>query len=180
MGFIAFLLSFTRSTSNDTPVSDVKVDRGGGSNITAEHFSSAGDDSHPLPKDSVVVVQIDGTGNGVVVGYLDPKNSQKAEKGEKRLYSRDENGDEKAEVWLKKNGEVVLNGGTDYAVKYEELKTAYDELKDDLNSHIANWNTFAAAYVPGGPTVVGLPPTADISNESTADMSGSKVELVRV
>ena len=102
------LLSFIRGTRNDAKLSDVKLDPGGGPNVTSEHFSAPGDDAHPLPGDYVVHVAIQRSGGSAVVGYLDPKNDQKAAAGDKRIYARDSSGASIVELWLKNDGTAVL------------------------------------------------------------------------
>lgn len=102
------LLSFIRGTRNDAKLSDVKLDPGGGPNVTAEHFSAPGDDSYPLAGDYVVNVSIQRSGGSAVVGYLDPKNDQKAAAGEKRIYARKADGSSVVELWLKNDGTAVL------------------------------------------------------------------------
>lgn len=110
MGRIAKLLSFLRVTRNSAKASDVKVDPGGGPNITAEHFAAAGDDSHPLPGDYVALNTDSGSGRESAIGYLDPLNEPKAQPGDKRIYARDEDGVVIVEIWLKNTGEAtVLN-----------------------------------------------------------------------
>lgn len=108
MGRIAKLLSFLRTTKNDAKVSDVKVDPGGGPNVTAEHFTAAGDDSHPLPGDYVALNADSGSGRESAIGYLDPLNEPKALMGDKRIYARDGNGVVIVEVWLKNTGEATI------------------------------------------------------------------------
>ena len=109
MGRIAVLLSFVRSLAGEAKVSDVKVDPGGGANITAQHFSPAGDDAHPLPDDYAATVPVQRTGSEVAVGYIDPKNEQKAQPGDKRIYARDpEDGSTVVEVWLKNDGTALV------------------------------------------------------------------------
>ena len=89
MGRLAQVLSFFRTTRNGANFSDVKINPGGEANVTCEHFSSPGDDSHPLVNDYAVVQQIPRSGGEVVTGYNDPINTPKAEEGEKRIYGRD-------------------------------------------------------------------------------------------
>ena len=69
MGRIAKLLSFVRVVRNGANLSDVKVDPGGGANITAEHFATPGDDSHPMPNDYVALSADSGTGRESAIGY---------------------------------------------------------------------------------------------------------------
>lgn len=110
MGRIAKLLSFVRVTRNDAKISDVKIDPGGGSNITAEHFAPAGDDSFPLKTDYVVTNDIPRTGGEAAIGYLDPINTPKAQEGDKRIYARDANtGAVIVEIWLKNDGTAITS-----------------------------------------------------------------------
>lgn len=109
MGRIGKLISFVRATVGTTKTSDVKVDRGGGDNRTPQHFSAPGDDSFPLPGDFVAIVDQAGTGRDSAVGYVDPKNLQKATAGDKRIYARDANGDQIIELWLKNDGTATLS-----------------------------------------------------------------------
>jgi len=73
--------------------------------------------------------------------------------------------------------EILLNEGTDYAVKYEELKKAFDELKSDFNNFVnITYNLHnhptAAPGAPSTPSVTGT--------QSSADMQQAKVEKVRL
>jgi len=110
MGRIAKLLSFVRVTRNSAKISDVKIDPGGGSNVTAEHFAPAGDDSFPLKTDYLVTNDLPRAGGEAVVDYLDPINTPKATEGDKRIYARDaSNGAVSVEVWLKNDGTGILS-----------------------------------------------------------------------
>lgn len=109
MGRVGFLLAFIRTLRNGTNVSDVQVDRGGKDNRTPEHFSAPGDDAYPLAGDYVALLSQTGTGRESVVGYIDPKNLQKANVGDKRIYARDANtGDQIVELWLKNDGTAIM------------------------------------------------------------------------
>lgn len=117
MGRIARLLDFIRGKVGKAHVTDAKGDLGGGQNVQAQHFSDAGDDSHPLPGDEVAVSSSPGAGRWHVTGYLDTKNEPKANPGEKRIYSRDSEGSPVAEIHLKADGSlVVLSLKSDAAV----------------------------------------------------------------
>ena len=59
---------------------------------------------------------------------------------------------------------IELNGNTNFAVKYTELKTAFDLLRTELNTFIVAYNSHAhtgAGTSP--PTVPGIPAVADMS-----------------
>jgi hypothetical protein len=109
VGLIAKILSFTRIVADGVRSSDVKVDPGGGANITGQHFADAGDDSHPLPTDYVLLVKNRQTGGYSVVGYADPINDPIAAAGEKRIYGRDALGAVVNEMWLKADGSVIIS-----------------------------------------------------------------------
>lgn len=105
MGRVGRLLSFVRAGAG---VTDVTIDRGGGDARTLQHFSPPGDDSFPLPGDSVQTADQAGTGRSSAVGYGDPVNTPTAQPGDKRIYSRDRaTGEAIAEVWAKNTGEVT-------------------------------------------------------------------------
>jgi len=110
MGRVAKILSFIRSLSNGAKVTDVKTDTGGGANITAQHFADAGDDAFPLETDYALTVDVNGSGNEAVVGYLDPINTPKATVGDKRIFARDAStGVVVVEVWLKSDSSAIIS-----------------------------------------------------------------------
>lgn len=110
MGRLASLIAFTRASAGDSNTSDVKVDRGGNDNRTPQHFSPPGDDSFPLPGDYVHLGSQAGTGRDSAIGYVDPKNSQKSNSGDKRIYARNSSsGEQIVEIWLKNDGAAEIN-----------------------------------------------------------------------
>ncbi len=108
MGIMAVLKNFTRVFSGDVHHTDATVDPGGQPLKTSEHFSAAGDDSHPLTGDYVAAVSIPRSGGCVAVGYVDPSNAAVTQPGGKRIYSRNENAAPQGQVWLKNNGENLV------------------------------------------------------------------------
>lgn len=119
MGRITKVLSFIRTLRNGAKVSDVKVNSGGDLNITSEHFSDPGDDSFPLTTDYALATDIPRSGGEAIAGYLDPLNTPKAEKGEKRIYARDPaDGSVIVEIWLKNDGEaLIMNDSGSFVLK---------------------------------------------------------------
>lgn len=110
-GLIGRVLSFVRVTRNGAQISDVKVNPGGGPNVTAEHFAPPGDDSHPLPTDYAYTAPTPQRGRLAAVGYVDPLNTPQAQPGEKRIYARDTDGVVVVEVWLKNDGTITAENG---------------------------------------------------------------------
>lgn len=112
MGFLATIVSFTRSKAAGAQAPEAKVSRGGKDTLTAGHFAAPGDDSFPLADDVVYVGDDVGTGTGQILGYQDPKTAPKALAGEKRIYSRSGPGVIAAEIWLKADGSIVVKSAT--------------------------------------------------------------------
>jgi phage baseplate assembly protein V len=80
-------------------------------------------------------------------------------------------------ILLKANGETVFNDGTDYAVAFNDLKTAFDTLVSNFNSHI-HAITVAGAVPAAPPTPV--TGTSAVPTASTASIDGAKVAKVRL
>jgi hypothetical protein len=127
-GKLAKVVSFERRGAEE----DVVVDTGGGALVTAAHLGGAGEDSPPLPGDVASLDDSSGTGNQQVTGYHDPLNTGKADDGEKRIYGRNAAGEVVAEVWLKGDGTVLVQG----KIGDNELS-----LTLDLNTGIATLKT---------------------------------------
>lgn len=79
------------------------------------------------------------------------------------------------------DGTITINGGSDFAVAYTDLKSAFDQLKSDFDTFVSSkYNTHTHSYLPGPgvatPTAVPIP----VGTSSTADMSGAKVDKVKL
>lgn len=71
---------------------------------------------------------------------------------------------------------VEINGNTDFAVAYTDLKTAFDLLKTELNTFIAVYNAHSHATAPVGPV---SPPSAP-GVPATADMTAAQLPTIKV
>jgi hypothetical protein len=132
---------------------DLTVDPGGGSNITAEHFASAGDDSFPLTTDKAVTVSIRRSGGEVVVGYLDTINAGVTTPGEERKYSRDPlTGLPVAQVYLKADGEIeASNAAASIVIKANgdiEASNGIASIKINASGEIEITGTVIKAIAP--------------------------------
>ncbi len=132
---------------------------------TAIEGGPHGIDSHPVADSIAIYAKVDE--ETVVIGYL--LRSKLAAIGETRLYSTDSDGTLKAYVWLKNDGIMHLSGDNDFAVSHNNLKTEFNSLKASHNDLAGKWNAFCAAYVPGSPTVTGLPPSLASSTSTPND-----------
>lgn len=135
-----------------------------------------------LPVKNTIGVCFDVGGLKIIIGTHNYTIDESIDEGETLIYSMLEDGTIKSKIYLNKSGEIVANDGTDYAVKYNELKTAFDKLKSDFNSLVSLYNAHIHAIpgvMLGGPGTASSP-TVSTGSPSTADMSNSKVEKVRL
>lgn len=145
------VVKMTRYTSLDTQ--------------TALEAMPFGVDSNPIAKMVAIMSNTEAKKTKVVVGYINP--NQLAAPGETRLFSVDADGNLKAYLWLKVDGTLELLGSAKHMARFEELETAFNQLKSDFNSHVH----------PG--VTAGGASTSPIVSPSTADISGAKAENVK-
>lgn len=91
-----------------------------------------------------------------------------ANPGACKLYSTDADGEEQGSHLIDDDGTHTFNEGTDWAVRYSALETAFNELKSKFNGH-----THTGVSTGGG--VSGTTATP-----STADITGAKVEEILI
>ena len=143
------------------------------------HFSQSGDDSPPLPDDKAFIIKKDGTGNYIVMGNL--MISQGAKIGEKILYSRDSDGNIKSKLYLNNAGEFIFNDGSDNAVRYSKLEQAFNQLKQDFDNFVSSVYGSHTHIVTTPDTINGTAsPTTAQGTPSTADITGSKIEEIKL
>lgn len=138
-------------------------------------YENIGNNNYPLPDDEVAVSLSNGQ-NTILAVFRPIPDDLKA--GEQVIYSRDSSGTIQANIKFKNDGEINLNDGDDFAVKFNELKTAFDTLKNDFNTFVktsGNVHTHICA-APGVASATPLP----IGKETTSDMSNAKVEKVKL
>lgn len=146
----------------------IKLLRFGKSDVqTSSQVSNWGIDSKPVKGTLAVHSDTQERGESVCLGVI--KEFTKTKEGELRLYCTDESGTEKFEIYLRNDGKVEFNGTGNFLVKYNELKSGFDQLKSDFNGLVALYNAHIHP-VSGASTLV----TTSIDTPSTADISGSK------
>jgi hypothetical protein len=128
---------------------------------TSDEANPYGLDSNPTKGSIAIYSETSEKGQTVILGYLN--KNQLAGVGEFRMFSTDDDGTLKFYVWLKSTGIIEIGGDSNYAVKFNELKTEFNKLKSDHNDLIQKWNSFCTSYVPGSPSVTGLPATLGTS-----------------
>lgn len=141
---------------------------------TVELVTQAGEDTNP-PDDSKIIILPVGRAWKTAIA-VDDGIEPSMQPGEKKLYSID-GGAISAFVDFLNTGILQLNGDADFAVRFSELETAFNELKTDFNDFITNtYNLHNHPTAPVGP--VSTPSVT--GTESTADISGAKIDEIKV
>lgn len=98
----------------------------------ARTFSPAGMDVAPLDGDQVLILEAGPSSQTAQIGIVN--KDVIAEKGEMRIYSRDSDGNVKASVHCKANGdiEIVSSGKIAIDNQAEKLKVLFDDLMEEI------------------------------------------------
>jgi hypothetical protein len=153
----------------------IKVLRFGKSDVqTPFDVSPFGIDGHAI-KDMIAVYSETGEkGKAVIVGYIN--KNKLAGVGELRLFSTDQNGSEKFYVWLKNDGFLELGGAQNFAVKFNELKTEFNSLKESHNNLLTEY----IAHVHTGGTISGSTgTTVSTQTPNAANIDNAKNEKIK-
>ena len=104
---------------------DVKIDVGGGDSAVADGFAPSGDDAPPLPGDTAAGVEGVESGTRQITGYHDNETTAIAKPGEKRIYARSVPGVLAVEIYLQKDGSLLIKdhlGGGEVTIAAGEVE----------------------------------------------------------
>ncbi len=138
-----------------------------------ELFSQAGDDVNPANGCRAVILNI--AGHKIVIAVSDDL-APEVDPGEREIYSTDNPVTAKqARIKWAKNGDVIVNEGTDNAVRYSKLEEAFNQLQDDFDNFVTtvynvHQHPTAAVGPPSNPSVTGAASTADITDAKIDDV----------
>lgn len=143
------------------------------------NVSPFGFESNPVKGVVGIQVKTSVDGENFVVGYIGKAN--KTESGEVCVYSTDDDGNYKIGIIIRKNGTIEFGGDDGNLTRYQELESAFNELKGDFNDLVSKYNTHihvtTATIGTGGPGVIS--PTTSTETQSTADISGAKIDRLK-
>ena len=139
-----------------------KVRRLGKSDIqTAPLVGPYGIDSNAIENMIAIYSESSVKGQQVILGYIN-KNAI-AEVGGLRLFSTNSAGAEQFYIYLRAGNNLELGGANRHLARFEELETAYNELKGKFNAH-----THTETGIVTSPPLI----------PSTGDISPAKINLV--
>lgn len=163
----------------DTDVRLLIVELSGSDDVqTVEYYDDGGRDY--LPPDGAEVVVLDISPSHRVAVAVDDLQDSTVAKGELELYSLDAAGTTKAaKVKLDNDGVITVDDGTDFAVRFSALESAFNTLVSDLNTFIGVYNAHTHV-APAGGGATAAPVAPDLGVDSAADMSGAKIDEIKV
>lgn len=100
MGQQGEVVSVERRTEEGSANTYVKVDAGGNDTEEVQHLDPPGEDSIPIAGDFAAFDELGKSGSKHAVGYHDTKSESTSQPGEKRFYSRTEQGAKIAEIYM--------------------------------------------------------------------------------
>lgn len=168
MGFLAVAAGYKKdkylSGTKTVAISEVKM---GAQPYTAQHCFGPGIEINPANGENLVISRMKGSSRYMVtIGGVNQDILPDTDRGERRIYSVSSDGATiKAIAKFKNDGVLELNGASSFAVKFEELETAFNTLKSEYNLH--NHPT-----APTGPVTPpsNAPSAADITPAKSADV----------
>lgn len=111
---------------------EIKVNCFGSDDVrTANQINPFGEDSNPIAGMKAVYMDTSNNSEPVIIGYVNDK--LEANKGEKRIYSLDSEGNVSYFVWLKNDGTCLLNGDVDNAVRFLPVAIGLSDMTDLIN-----------------------------------------------
>lgn len=137
---------------------------------TVDVATPFGEDSHPLKDMTAIFAETGRDGQPVIIGYVHKEKI--ADIGEKRIFSLKEDGTLSSYIHLKNDETINILGDEDFAVRFTELESGFNELRDDLNNFINKYNTHTH---PANNT-----PTATTETPSEANIAAAKIETIRL
>lgn len=132
---------------------------------TAPIAAPYGIDCNPIEGMVAIFAETSMKGDQVIIGYVN-KNAI-AEVGGLRLFSTNSAGAEQFYVYLRASNNLELGGDARHLARFEELETAFNELKSAYNSHTHLSKATGT-------------PTSTTSAASSADISACKIDNITV
>lgn len=112
--------------------------------------------------------------DGFAIPMVYPQPDKITDFDDTNLHIRTTNGEG---IKLTPTGNIELNGNDDFVTAFNDMKSAFDEFKTDFNTHIT---TVYDIHTHPDPVSGNSGVPNQLGSETSADMSGAKVETVKV
>ena len=150
----------------------------GGKSMEGEIYSVPG--VFGIPADGTIGLEVVINGIRLFIGTHNYKLDKALNKGETVIYSINNAGVIQAQAHFDSTGQIILNAGTDFAVKFNALQTAFNQLKTDHDNFLTEYKTHVHSGVTVGTGATGAKTPASTLLASTADIAPAKVAKVRL
>lgn len=123
----------------------------GGSVMTTKECAPFGIDSQPPEGYTAIYANTTNNSEEVIIGYIN--RNQISQAGECRLYAVGVGNTVISEIYLKNNGQILMNNGNKSSVRFQDLKTAIDQQNTLINTQFqiisGLFSGLGLTYVPG-------------------------------
>lgn len=136
-------------------------------------------DYHPEEEATGFIIPVGEDPNDFLLIAVDDGVEKITGPGEFRIYSV-QSGEVKSSVYCKSDGNLMLNGGEDFAVQFTALKTAFDDLQSKYNSIVNVLKNWVVVANDGGAALKTAVNAIIPSPESNESIDAAKVESVRL
>ena len=160
--------------SGDSIIATLKGSAGKGE--TAQVHGQIGIISNPAKSVKQVRLRIGSL--DILISALNYKVPLPTNPGDSKTYSTDSDGNEAATIKHLADGTIEINGNSDFAVAFNDLKAGFDALKSDYNTFLTtiyNLHTHVSVTSLGTPTV-----PVPTGSSSSASIDASKISTVKV
>lgn len=146
---------------------------------TSVEATAFGDDA-VAPKDwRALRTSVGRVDNSVIIGYINKNHLDTLASGEKRIFSVDGDGELSQQIILRNDGTMEIGGDADFMVRYSELETAFNQLKDDFDAHKHDGVVISVSGGSGAPAVGVTGESGAPTATTSADISGAKIEEIK-
>lgn len=169
------IISKIISTSIEKSRLIIKILGSGSKDIkTVFALSQFGIESRPIKNYRCVYADTGVKGEKVLLGLI--LNNASINEGETKIYSVDSNGVEQVAIKLTNTGNIEMAGNSDNLSRHSVLEDQVHQLRDDLNTHIQNYNSHVHPGVTAGgaSTLV----TTTTSAQSNINISTAKIDNI--
>lgn len=143
---------------------------------TATAILPPGIDSKNVKDSTAIIADTGNIDENIILGYT--FQSDKTNEGETRIFATDNKGVEVFSIYLKNDGTVEFGGDSDNFVRFSNLQTGFNELKDKVNDFIVKYNSHTHPYLN-----VTVPATTSVntsqSTPTTATIAGAKIDEIK-
>lgn len=133
-----------------------------------------GIESRPIKNFRCVYANTGVKGENVLIGLI--LENSTINEGETKIYSVNSLGVEQNSIIITNTGNIEIGGNADNLSRHSILEAQVHQLRDDLNTHIQNYNSHVHPGVLSGGASTAV--TTTLSTESEIDISTAKINNV--